>query len=185
MKGTIGFYGTWRAPINSDIYQLAEEIGAIAARRGHVVLTGAYSGIMEAAPKGARQVGGRTSGYAWSALESLLTPNAFLDEVITFSALEDRLARVVADADVCVFFPGRTGTIAELALATEMRAKGEMHFPLVLIGEFWESFFEWLERSNTALGFPSDSMSAGELRVRIDTAEQFDQFLRKYEHHWY
>ncbi len=184
MRGNIGVYGTWRATEDSPIYQLARDIGKSAARAGFSVLTGAYSGVMEAAPRGAKDIGGTSIGYSWSGLDNELSPNPFLDTIIPFARIEDRMARVVGDANICVFFPGRTGTVAELAIATEMRAKGTKVVPIVLIGGFWKCFFEWLDQTNGALEFSADAPSPNELFVIVEDALGFNQFLEKYEYHW-
>jgi uncharacterized protein (TIGR00725 family) len=184
MKQIIGVYGTWRATEDSAIYQSAMEIGRAAARRGFAVLTGAYTGIMEAAPRGAKEAGGAALGYSWNKLDNELAPNIFLDSIVAFSSAEQRMARLVGDADVCVFFPGRTGTVAELALATEMRAKGEKLLPLVLVGEFWCGFFSWLEQSNNALGLPADASGSSGLYIMINSASDFDHFLDEHENLW-
>nr|VFJ56527.1 MAG: Possible lysine decarboxylase [Candidatus Kentron sp. DK] len=127
------------------------------------------------------QAGGKTVGYSWLKLDNDLDTNRFLGVVTHFPEMEQRLARVVGDAAICVFFPGRTGTVAELALATEMRAKGEKRFPLVLVGDFWNGFFSWLEKSNASLDVPSDEDDLKDiLYVRIDDAEAFDRFLEKH-----
>lgn len=180
----VGVFGTWRAPPDSSLYRTAVEIGKVAARRGLVVMTGAYSGIMEAAVCGAKEVGGRTIGYSWSKLDGELAPNDFLDRVIPFEAAEQRMARLVGDADICVFFPGRTGTVAELALATELRAKGEKSVPLVLVGDFWAGFFSWLKNSNHALEFSVDT-SIPELYTTVGNADDFARYLETHEHHWH
>jgi len=182
MKGLIGVYGTWRVQEDSPMYRLAMEIGRVAAQRGFIVLSGAYSGIMEAAPRGAQQAGGMTVGYSWSKLNNELTPNPFLDRVVVFSTIEQRMARIVGDPDICVFFPGRTGTAAELALATEMRAKGVKTLPLVIMGDYWGGFFSWLKESNAALDLPSDGHDSTELYVRVNSADEFVIFLETYEH---
>lgn len=184
MKGIVGVYGTWRATEDSAIYRLAMEIGKAAALHDFRVLTGAYSGVMEAAPRGAKQVGGKSIGYSWTGLDSELKPNAFLDTVVPFADIEQRMARTVGDANICVFFPGRTGTVAELAIATEMRAKGQKTLPLVLVGRFWKSFFAWLELTSNALEFPADPSETTELFVIIDDVHGFNQFLEQHEHHW-
>ncbi len=185
MNKIVGMYGTWRAAEGSSLYRLAREMGRIAARRGFGVLTGSYSGVMEAAPRGAKEEGGETLGYAWDKLDAELSPNTFLDRVVTYTRLEERIADLVGDADVCVFFPGRTGSVAELALATEMRAKGEKAVPLVMVGDFWSSFFAWLTASNDALNLPADAPRGSELYVTVETADDFDQFLGQYEHIWH
>lgn len=179
-----GIFGTWRAPPDSPIYRAATEIGKVAARYNFSVLTGAYSGIMEAAVRGAREEGGQTIGYSWTKLDGVLSTNDYLDRVVPFTTAEQRMARLVGDADICVFFPGRTGTIAELALATELRAKDEKSAPLVLFGEFWVGFFSWLEQSNNALGFSTDA-SAPELYTIVRDANDFERYLGRYEHLWH
>lgn len=185
MSKTVGIYGTWRATEDSPLYRLAREMGRITARHGFSVLTGAYSGIMEAGPRGAKEERGETLGYAWNKLDAELSPNPFLDRIVTFTNLEKRIAGLVGDADVCVFFPGRTGSVAELALATEMRAKGEKKVPLVLVGDFWSGFFSWLTKSNNALGLPADASEGPEPYVTIENAGDFDRFLEQYEHTWH
>jgi len=179
----VGVFGTWRAPPDSSIYLAAMEFGELAAKRGFVVMTGSYSGIMEAAVRGARKADGRTLGYSWDKLDDELAPNEFLDQVIVCPSAEQRMAHLVGNADVCVFFPGRTGTAAELALATELRAKGEKVVPLVLVGDFWTGFFSWLESSNKALGLSADT-SSPELYTTVGNASDFEQFLQRHEHYW-
>lgn len=174
---TIGVFGTWRAQVGSDIYGQAEEIGRISAEYGFRVLTGGYSGVMEAAPRGAKSIGGQTLGYTWAGLDGELEANAFLDEVKHFDSVVERVARLVEDSDICVFFPGRTGSVAELALATEARAKAELIYPLVLIGEYWQSFFSWLNGSNDNLDLPTDVDGKSIVYQVLDSPNKFKLFL--------
>lgn len=175
---TIGVFGTWRAPIDSEIYRQAEEIGRISTEYGYRVLTGGYSGVMEAAPRGAKSIGGQTLGYTWVGLDGELEANAFLDKVIHFDSVVERAARLVKDSDICVFFPGRTGSVAELALATEARAKGELTCPLILIGEYWQSFFSWLNESNMNLGLPADTEERSTSYQVLKHPSQFKVILK-------
>ncbi len=176
---TIGVFGTWRAPVGSDIYCQAEEIGKISAEYGFRVLTGGYSGVMEAAPRGSKSIGGQTLGYTWAGLDGELEANAFLDEVEHFDSVIERVARLVEDSDICVFFPGRTGSVAELALATEARAKGELIYPLVLIGEYWQSFFSWLNGSNNNLDLPADVDEKTIVYQVLNSPNKFKLFLEE------
>lgn len=182
-KPTVGVFGTWRASPDSSLYLAAVEMGRAAAHHGFIVMTGAYSGIMEAAVRGAREVGGETVGYSWTKLDDELTPNGYLDTCIRFELAELRLAQLVGDSDICIFFPGRTGTVAELALATELRAKGEKSTPLVLVGDFWSGFFNWMESSNGNLDFSVDPNFV-DLYTIVRDAEGFEQYLRTYEYSW-
>jgi predicted Rossmann-fold nucleotide-binding protein len=55
-------FGSARFKADHPYYKLAEEVGAAIAKMGFVVLTGGGPGIMEAANKGARSVGGKSIG---------------------------------------------------------------------------------------------------------------------------
>lgn len=181
---TIGVFGTWRAKEGSEIYQMAESIGEISAEKDYSVLTGGYTGVMEAAPKGAKKVDGKTIGYTWEGLDGELEANTFLDKVIHFDNVAERVARLVNDSDICVFFPGRTGTVAELALATEVRAKGELYCPLVLMGKHWEGFFTWLSGTNDNLNLPADAEDKPSLFQILNNTNQFKEFITTHEHTW-
>ncbi|MCA9886368.1 MAG: LOG family protein [Anaerolineae bacterium] len=174
---TVGVFGTWRALPGSEIYDQAEEIGRISGEAGYSVLTGGYSGVMEAAPRGAKSVAGQTLGYTWVGLDGDLEPNGFLDETRHFDSVVERLACLIEDSDICVFFPGRTGTVAELALATEARAKGALTSPLVLVGCYWKSFFNWLEKSNQKLGLPTGDEDEACIYRVIEKPVHFEAFL--------
>ncbi|MGQ0698801.1 MAG: LOG family protein [Panacagrimonas sp.] len=185
-RPVVGVFGTWRAPNDSPMYRAAMDIGRICARWNLPVLTGAYTGIMEAACRGAKNLGGRTTGYAWKELDGQLSPNPYLDQVVFFERAAERIARLVDDADICIFFPGRTGTIAELALATELRSKGVKSFPLVLVGANWKGFFTWLDSSNGGLPLPADPSGADfPLYAIVDDASRFEQFLINHEYLWH
>lgn len=177
----VGVFGTWRAPEDSLLYRQAWDVGRVAATAGGTVLTGAYSGIMEAAVRGAKEAGGKTLGYSWKELDAELSPNGYLDSLECFDSAAARLARLMEDSDVCVFFPGRTGTVAELALAVELRSKGRKRSPLVLWGDHWHCFFDFLHRANGNLDFPSD-VSAPELYVTIHNPEGLRRYLDRYEY---
>jgi len=181
---TIGVFGTWRAIEGSDIYQQAEAIGELSAGKNFTVLTGGYTGVMEAAPRGAKKIDGKTIGYTWDGLDDELEANPFLDEIIPFDNVAERVARLVNDSDICVFFPGRTGTVAELALATEARAKGELLSPLILMGNYWEGFFNWLNGTNGNLNLPADVDEKPILYQIINHPSEFKEFMAVYEHTW-
>src|SRR5262245_2763063 len=55
-------FGSARFDENHRYYRLAREIGAAIARKGFTVMTGGGPGVMEAANRGAKDVGGRSVG---------------------------------------------------------------------------------------------------------------------------
>jgi SLOG cluster4 family len=55
-------FGSARFPEHHPYYALAREVGVRLARAGFTVMTGGGPGIMEAANRGAKEVGGRSIG---------------------------------------------------------------------------------------------------------------------------
>jgi predicted Rossmann-fold nucleotide-binding protein len=133
---------------------------------------------MEAPSKAASQVGRETFGYTWKKLNTQLQPNSYLSKITEFDDLCFRIAALIADSDICVFFPGRIGTYAELGVAVERRSKGELVHPIIVVGDFFEWFFLGLENSNKNLMLPADPpTNSNQLYIRIDTPQAFQDFL--------
>lgn len=153
---TLGIFGTWRASPGSALYQQAYLLGRAAAETEFVLVTGGYSGVMEAASRGAYDTGGVAIGITCPELDAQLRPNSYLKEVIQESDLAQRTARCIAMSDKMVFFPGRTGTAAELTVALDLVSKGLKQSPLILWGPFWEPLLNALSQSNSNLEWPFD-----------------------------
>lgn len=165
----VAVFGSWRIKPNSPEYRLASDIGAAAAMRGIAVATGGYSGVMSAALEGANGAGGVAQAFTCTALVGVLPVCAAATEVTEFGSIAERAGALVGRSDACVFFPGRTGTAAELGLAVEARAKSELALPVVLVGGFWRPYFDWLGRSNEALPLASDAEPVENLFVVINS----------------
>jgi hypothetical protein len=58
----IGVIGSWEENLDKEIYELAEEVGKLVAKRGGTLFTGGSTGVMEAAMRGARSENGLTVG---------------------------------------------------------------------------------------------------------------------------
>lgn len=166
----VGIFGTWRPQPGDNIYNQAQRLGQIATLNGCQVLTGGYSGIMEAACRGAVDVGGIPIGVTCPEIDSVLSPNPWVREEIKARNITERIAIALEMSTITIFFPGRTGTASELALATELRSKGVLKFPIILIGNFWEPFFNWLKSSNRNLCYGEDEEN-NEIYSIVDNIE--------------
>lgn len=174
---TLGIFGSWRPQPNDPDYQLARQVGKLATRSGWRIATGGYSGIMEAASQGSVEAGGSPVGVTCPEIDVLLSHNTWVRERIQAVSLAERQAKCLSLCQAALFFPGRTGTVAELALAAELRSKGVLQFPIILMGNFWESFFTWLNYSNSLLAHSADEPSGKRLFMTVKSAEDAVQFL--------
>lgn len=94
---------------------VAEEAGAALGRAGAVVVCGGLGGVMEAACRGARSVGGTTVGLLPGSDRSAANP--FIDVVIATGMGELRNGLVVRACDAVIAVGGEFGTLSEVALA--------------------------------------------------------------------
>lgn len=95
--------------------RVAEEVGALLAGRGAVLVCGGLGGVMEAACRGAKGAGGTTLGILPGLDRSQANP--FVDVAVPTGMGEARNALVVRAADALVAVGGGFGTLSELALA--------------------------------------------------------------------
>ena len=96
----------------------AAEVGRLIAERGAVLVCGGRGGAMEAACRGAKEVGGLTVGILPGPDRSEANP--FVDVVLPTGLGEARNALVVAAADVVIAIGGGYGTLSEIALALKV-----------------------------------------------------------------
>ena len=176
----VAVFGTWRALPGSEIYANAEAVGRGFAELGGVVVTGGYSGVMEAAARGAKSVMGETAGYTCSRLDAELSVNQYIDRIVHSETLSERTARLVNDSDICIVLPGRLGTLAELTVALEARAKGEKEWPVLLLGPHWMGFFDWMKRSFSDLSVPGEADSPEALCRHGESAEELVSIARSW-----
>ena len=93
---------------------VAEEVGARLAAAGAVVVTGGLGGVMEAACRGARSLGGRTLGILPG--EDRDAANDWVEIAVTTGLGELRNGLVVRASDALVAVGGGYGTLSEVAL---------------------------------------------------------------------
>jgi len=105
------------ADATADEEQVAEAVGALAARRGWVVLTGGGPGVMAAACRGAVAAGGLTVGILPNARPEAGYPNRWVRIPVLTGAGAARNAFNVQSAALCVAIGGGAGTLSEIALA--------------------------------------------------------------------
>ncbi len=138
-------FGSARFTEIHPYYRLARMAGAELAKAGFTVMTGGGPGIMEAANRGAKDVGGRSIGCN-IVLPQEQKPNPYLDEWITFRYFFVRKVMLVKYSYAFIALPGGFGTLDEIfETATLIQTAKIREFPLVLMGkEFWQPLLEFM-----------------------------------------
>lgn len=126
-------------------YQTAIILGELLAKNGHTVLTGGYTGTMEAVSRGAAENGAHVIGVTCEEIENWRPTgaNAWVNEEQKYTTLSDRMLAMMDDCDAAVALPGGIGTLAEITLLwNRMAIEAVEPRPLILIGEEWHSVFQ-------------------------------------------
>ncbi len=141
-------FGSARFKEDHRYYELAREAGRQLARAGFVVMTGGGPGVMEAANRGAKDVGGPSVGCNIE-LPHEEQHNPYLDRWVEFRYFLVRKMMLIKYSYAFFAMPGGFGTMDEVfETATLMQTKKIGSFPLVLMGtEFWEPLFDFIRES--------------------------------------
>jgi uncharacterized protein (TIGR00730 family) len=138
-------FGSARFKPGQPHYELAREVGRELARAGFTTITGGGPGAMEAANRGAREMGGPSYGLN-IVLPHEQKPNAYIDENVDFNYFFVRKVMLVKYSCAYIVVPGGLGTLDELYEAATLIQCGKIGpFPLVLLGrEFWKGMRDFL-----------------------------------------
>jgi uncharacterized protein (TIGR00725 family) len=124
-------------------YQTAMTLGRILAKEGHTVLTGGYSGTMEAVSRGAAEAGGHVIGVTCAEIErwrSSITANSWVKEEWCRPTLQDRLMTLIDSCEAALTLPGGVGTLLEVCMMwNRLIIKAVPPRPLILIGPGWKT----------------------------------------------
>lgn len=138
-------FGSARFDENHEYYVLAREVGRELARAGFTVMTGGGPGIMEAANRGAKDVGGRSIGCNIE-LPMEQAPNPYLDRWVDFRYFFIRKVMLVKYSYAFIVLPGGFGTLDEIFETATLIQTGKIrNFPLVVMGrKFWQPMFDFV-----------------------------------------
>ena len=155
-----------RALANAAYYDVAREFGRIVSaacqsdgRCEYVIVTGGGPGIMEAANRGAHDVGAKSIGLNIE-LPHEQSPNPYITPGLGFNFhyFAIRKMHFMLRAKALVAFPGGFGTIDELFEALTLVQTGKVeHLPVILVGQdFWERLFNLQLLVDEGLIAPAD-----------------------------
>jgi uncharacterized protein (TIGR00730 family) len=176
-------FGSARTLAEDPNYRLARRMGTAIARLGFTVMTGGGPGIMEAANRGAKDVGGHSVGCNIE-LPFEQEPNRYLDRCVTMHYFFVRKTLLIKYSYAFIVFPGGAGTVDELFEALTLIQTGKIeHFPIVMMGtDYWREligFIGKMARAGTIspgdvkLIYATDSVEDAIAHIRRNAIEPF------------
>ncbi|RAX58382.1 Rossman fold protein, TIGR00730 family [Helicobacter monodelphidis] len=172
-KGLV-FFGSARLQETNQHYQAAYRVAKECAKKGYFIISGGGGGIMEAANRGAKEVGTLSVGLNIRlAFEQF--PNPYLDMEIMFEEFWLRKLFFDRIASTFILFAGGFGTLDELfdilvLIQTQKRTKR----PIILYGEeFWQPMIKFFSDSLLQQG----CINANELNL-LQIANSTEEVLK-------
>ena len=141
---TISVFGGRHPRPGDREYAQAVSLGSLLAAGGYQVMSGGYSGVMEAVSRGAREAGGTSIGVTMEIFGNL-PPNPYLTREIRTRDFFERLAVLTSKADGFIALRGGMGTLTEIGLIWNMlQTNTTRPKPVILIGDFWVPLLQGL-----------------------------------------
>src|SRR5436309_3261368 len=176
-------FGSARVKPDDPYYDLARKMGAAIAQLGFTVMTGGGPGIMEAANRGAKEVGGRSVGCNIE-LPFEQVSNLYLDRCVRLHYFFVRKALLIKYSYAFVVMPGGAGTLDELFEALTLIQNGKIkNFPIVIMGtDYWKELLHFIETmaqrgmiaaSDLKLIYATDSVDEAIAHIRNKAIEPF------------
>ncbi|MCC6542377.1 MAG: TIGR00730 family Rossman fold protein [Flavobacteriales bacterium] len=173
----VTFFGSARFQEDHPYYEAARDLARRVGRVGFTIMTGGGPGIMEAANRGARDVGARSVGC------NIVLPheqyaNPYLDDSLLFERFFVRKVLLVKYSICFVVMPGGAGTLDELFETITLIQTGKVKdFPILLYGrDYWAPTLAQIDRM-----VAEGTIGREELRFLtvVDSIEEATTFLQE------
>ena len=177
----ISIFGSARTKSNHPIFILTTEIAKAVSKLGYGVITGGGPGIMEAANKGANEVGGVSVGLNIN-LPMEQESNKYIDKdkLIDFQYFFVRKVMFVKYAQGFIVMPGGVGTLDELFESFTLLQTSKINkFPIILVGrDYWKGLIDWIKEKLLV----QNNISSEDLKLFevVDTVEEVIECLNRF-----
>ena len=174
----VTIFGSARFKEDHEYYQKTQAIAGEVAKLGFTIMTGGGPGIMEAANRGAKEVGGRSVGC------NIVLPheqhhNAYLDRWVDIKFFFVRKTLLIKYSYAFIVMPGGFGTLDEYFEAlTLIQTKMIYEFPIIIFDkQFHKDLIEHIEvMKNRGTISPEDL----KLCLFTDSVEDAVKHLQEY-----
>jgi uncharacterized protein (TIGR00730 family) len=183
---TIVVFGSARTPELHHFYEEARRLGSLIGKSGNgpmdnrvTLMSGGGGGIMEAANRGAYEVGAKSIGLNIK-LPHEQHPNPYATPELTFHFhyFAIRKLHFVMRSSAFVIFPGGFGTLDELfEILVLVQTRRHPQIPIILVGKaFWSKLLNLELLSTEAMVTPADL----ELLTIVESAEEAYGAIQNY-----
>ena len=160
----VTFFGSARFSENHEYYEKTRVFASEVAKLGFTIMTGGGQGLMEAANRGAKDVGGRSVGCN-IVLPEQQKPNHYLDKWVSIRYFFVRKTLLIKYSFAFIVLPGGFGTMDEFFEAlTLTQTKKILQFPIIVFDKtFYHELMEHIEwmkqkKDDLSFGFKSHSV---------------------------
>lgn len=146
---SVTFFGSTRFREDDPYYVKARDLAArISTELDYAVASGGGPGIMEAANRGALEVGGKSIGLTIR-LPREQVKNGYLSEHVDFYYFFSRKVCLLYSAEAFIFFPGGYGTLDEFfEVVTLLQTRKIPPVPVILVGsDFWNKTLTFMQEN--------------------------------------
>jgi uncharacterized protein (TIGR00730 family) len=167
----ITVFGSARFKEDHPYYEASREFGKRIAEIGFTTMTGGGPGVMEAANRGAFEIGGPSVGCNIQ-LPFEQQANKYMNQSITFEHFFVRKVLMVKYSYAFIIMPGGFGTMDEFfETLTLVQTKTISQFPIVLFGkEYYSNLWNYAEFMAQQGTISRDDMKLVLLTDNIDEA---------------
>jgi len=164
-------FGSARFDEHHEYYKLTRQVSGEIAKLGFTIMTGGGPGIMEAANRGAKDVGGKSVGCN-ILLPKEQHPNPYLDKWISIRYFFVRKTLLIKYSFAFIVFPGGYGTLDEYFEAlTLIQTKKIKEFPVIVFSkEYHQQLVEHVEQMKTRGTISESDLSLFLITDSVDEA---------------
>jgi uncharacterized protein (TIGR00730 family) len=170
-------FGSARFNEEHPYYVKARTLSAAIAKLGFAIMTGGGPGIMEAANRGAKDVGGKSLGC------NIILPmeqkhNPYLDKFVNFKYFFVRKILLIKYSYAFIIMPGGFGTLDEMFEAmTLIQTKKIENFPVIIFSKEYHK--ELIEHFNLMIDKKTISTDDLKLFLVTDSVEEVIELLER------
>lgn len=170
-------FGSARFKEDHKYYKQARELSAAIAKLGFTIMTGGGPGIMEAANRGAKDVGGRSVGCN-IVLPAEQYQNPYLDKWVNMKFFFVRKVLLIKYSYAFVIMPGGFGTLDEFFEAiTLVQTKKIKGFPIIIFDKEYHK--ELLAHNERMMKEGTISANDSSLYLVTDSIEEAINYIKE------